>query len=624
VASLQRIPLPFAILLIAGLFGTGTLFAHLSNLGGAARAASDVAELRANALRITIDAERAYLTGSTAELEAGINGVESQADRLGQAAGALDPESAQRMLDDISAEWRHFVTTARERARGEASSGELLLAGDRMESSLDALVSAVTLRTESYVALVSRGAQAALVAGGVVLLLTGGLIARAARRHLTDFDERTQLFREPYVVRSLARRLAAGGDVGVLVVGFDGIERFRAAFGRDSVDTLVARVAAHIGDSIPAGSTIGRGDGDELVVVVDGDADQVIAAAEAIIGALDEPVTLGGIELRLTAVVGAAIGHEHGIEAADRLVLAAERASAAARANDLDFAVFDPLIDATSSREDLVLEAQLSRALERGEFRLFFQPQIALRSGQIIGAEALLRWESPTEGLVAPARFLPVLEASNLMRPVGEWVIRHALAEAATWPVGPEGAPLRIAVNISGRQLSDDRLTGLIADALAGAQVDGSRLEIEITETAALQRPEVAASVVAAVRALGARAAIDDFGTGGSSLERVRALPGDAVKIDRTFVAGLADRPADLAIVRAAVSIARALGRETVAEGVSTRQDADLLRAVGCDAAQGEWIAMPMSGDELRAFLREWRPEQAASSVNLEIAHAAA
>jgi EAL domain-containing protein (putative c-di-GMP-specific phosphodiesterase class I) len=268
----------------------------------------------------------------------------------------------------------------------------------------------------------------------------------------------------------------------------------------------------------------------------------------------------------------------------------------------------------------LGLEVELRRAIDQDEFVLYFQPQISIADGRLIGAEALLRWQSPSRGLVSPGLFVPILEATDLIGPVGEWVIRTAAHEAAAWPRSRSGEAMRVAVNVSGHQLVDGRLVEVVSEALANSPLDPSRLEIEVTETAALSQPEIATRVLRALRSMGVHSALDDFGTGQSSLEHIKSLPGDSIKIDRTFVVDIVDDTTDRSIVEAVVSIARSLGRTTVAEGVETEEQFELLRELGCDIAQGYLIGRPMPPSEFRAFIRQWRGLVAVEELEVAVA----
>ncbi len=236
----------------------------------------------------------------------------------------------------------------------------------------------------------------------------------------------------------------------------------------------------------------------------------------------------------------------------------------------------------------------LHRALKRGELRLFYQPEVALPDGRTLGVEALIRWQHPDRGLLAPAAFLPVAEASGLIVPIGTWVISEACRQLAAWQSAhPALASLGVWVNVSPRQLAQPGLVDVIRRALDRTGLDPTRLGLELTEAAFLDASSVGGTLVA-LKGLGVRLALDDFGTGYSCINYLKALPIDVIKIDRSFVAGLGSDPRDEAIVTAIVGLARAFGLSTIAEGVETPDQLARIWTLGCDRAQGYYLGRPV------------------------------
>jgi EAL domain-containing protein (putative c-di-GMP-specific phosphodiesterase class I) len=245
--------------------------------------------------------------------------------------------------------------------------------------------------------------------------------------------------------------------------------------------------------------------------------------------------------------------------------------------------------------------AQLARAAERQELVLHYQPIVAVGSGALIGAEALLRWAHPDLGLLAPEHFLPLAKTAELMPQIGDWVLREACRQMRDWQADVPGS-FRLAVNVAASQVRADFDTGL-RQMLAEAQLPGDRLEIELTETAAFGDPALFA-LFDALRAVGVRFAADDFGTGYSCLRHLKCCPITTLKIDRSFVAGLADDARDRTIVRTVIQLAHGLGMDVVAEGVETPASLDVLRQAGCDAVQGFLFSAPRTADEFIRFVR--------------------
>ena len=245
-----------------------------------------------------------------------------------------------------------------------------------------------------------------------------------------------------------------------------------------------------------------------------------------------------------------------------------------------------------------LLELDMRQALARREFQVHYQPQINLESNQVIGCEALIRWKHPTRGMVSPIDFIPLAEEIGLIVPIGEWVMRQACRDAATWPPS-----ISIAVNLSPAQFKSERLVEMILSALTASGLRADRLELEITEGVLLRESAVTLRTLHRLRDLGIRVSMDDFGTGYSSLSYLRSFPFDKIKIDRSFVSDLAGKPDGDAIIRAIAGLGRSLGMTTVAEGVETADQMRLIRAEGCTDMQGFLLSKPIPADEILALL---------------------
>ncbi len=255
--------------------------------------------------------------------------------------------------------------------------------------------------------------------------------------------------------------------------------------------------------------------------------------------------------------------------------------------------------------ERLELEADLRHAIEREELRLHYQPLVDLATDRIVGLEALVRWQHPSRGLVAPMSFIPLAEETGLILPLGRWVLETACRQARAWHVEfSQDPPVMISVNLSARQFSQPDLVEQVASVLASTGLPAGSLELEITESVVMDESEAAVAALRSLRGLGVRLVLDDFGTGYSSLSYLKHLPLDTIKIDRSFVAGLAGDDANLPIVQAVISLAHGLGIDVVAEGIETAEQLSWLRDLVCDRGQGYYYARPMPAEQIAPLLR--------------------
>jgi predicted signal transduction protein with EAL and GGDEF domain len=343
--------------------------------------------------------------------------------------------------------------------------------------------------------------------------------------------------------------------------------------------------------------TLGRLGGDEFAVLQSGDATPATARAlaERLLEAVSEPYALAGRSVSVGLSVGIALSPRDGADA-DGLFknadLALYRAKMAGRNT---FRFYEPAMD-EAQQERQALELDLRQALARGEFTLDYQPLLDLASGRISGCEALVRWHHRTRGMIPPGAFIPLAEETKLIVPLGEWVLREACREAATWD-----RPMRVSVNVSAIQFRQAGLVQSVAGALSASGLPAERLELEITETVLINEGE-ALRTLHQLRALGVRIALDDFGTGYSSLSYLRRFPFDKIKIDRSFVKEI-DNPDTAAIVRAMVGLGSRLGIAITAEGIETQAQLDQVRAEGCTEAQGYFISRPGPAREVLAPL---------------------
>ncbi|MCX7814446.1 MAG: EAL domain-containing protein [Tepidimonas ignava] len=450
-----------------------------------------------------------------------------------------------------------------------------------------------------------EGADAAYVFG-VFHDLTAVRRTEALVDYLSLHDEVTDLPNRRLFLRQVGQALEQGGE-GVWVVAAD-IQRFgrlNATLGEFVANQVLRQLGARLRQLREAGTVldVARIDGDEFAWAQRVPAGHALEAAiEGVLLALQQPVHLGTGPLQLNLNAGCAAYPVHG-QAPEALLTQAQQAQRRARVQGRSWAVADlDELDAQHRQRQLAPEQALQSALNNDEFVLVYQPQLDFASGRIQGCEALLRWHSPTLGVVPPAQFIGLLEESGRIVDVGAWVLREAARQAAAWERA--GMPLRVGVNLSARQFMSPRLTADIEAALHASGVTPALLELEITESLTMHDVEHAVALLQRFRALGVSVALDDFGVGHSSLAYVLQFPIDVLKIDRAFVTHVTRGRADRAIVRAIVALAQALGVETIAEGVETQRQCDFLEALGVTQVQGYLIGRPMTAAELEALAR--------------------
>ncbi|MGK5169062.1 putative bifunctional diguanylate cyclase/phosphodiesterase [Geodermatophilus sp. CPCC 205761] len=407
------------------------------------------------------------------------------------------------------------------------------------------------------------------------------------------------------------RRRARGGPSGAVVfIDLDGFKAVNDSLGHQAGDALLITVADRLRSAVRAGDTVARLGGDEFAVLVeqaDDGTDEVGATAARVLDVLGRPMHLAGQRVAISGSVGIAVAHDGAT--AESLVRDADIAMYAAKvAGRGRSVVFDPAMRA-AALERRRLEQELTGALAADQFRLVYQPVVDLADERVVGFEALLRWESPTLGAVAPNDFVPVAEELGLIGDIGAWVLREACRTAAAWRREHAGAAdTTMAVNVSAVQLASADLLDHVRAALAASGLPAEALVLEVTETALVDDPERAAESLVALRELGVRMALDDFGTGYSSLGYLRQFTVDVLKVDRSFVATIADDGEVPAIVRGLIDLGRALDLEVVAEGVETAAQRDLLAAGRCDRAQGYLFARPLEATDAELLLLGQRP----------------
>jgi diguanylate cyclase (GGDEF)-like protein len=400
---------------------------------------------------------------------------------------------------------------------------------------------------------------------------------------------------------SLERAASVGGTVGVVFIDLDRFKFVNDSLGHAVGDSVLIETATRLRSIVRGSDTLARFGGDEFVIVCDtcSDADAVRALAGRVLAAVEAPIEAGDTIVRITASAGVAVngrtddGTDLIRDADAAMYLAKERGRARQE-------LFDAHLRELATRR-LTLESEFRVAMDRGELSVVYQPKLDLRTGAVIGVEALLRWNHPALGNVPPSTFIPIAEETGLIVAVGRFVLERACSQLAAWR--SEGLDLTMAVNLSGRQLAAPELADEISAILDRTGVDPSRLCLELTESLVMADTIGTADTMRALHDLGVQLSIDDFGTGYSSLAYLHRFPIDELKIDRAFVAGILEHPDQETLVRAMVAMGQALRISIVAEGVETPEQAARLRDLGCDTAQGYLFAKPQPPESLRALL---------------------
>jgi EAL domain-containing protein (putative c-di-GMP-specific phosphodiesterase class I) len=358
-------------------------------------------------------------------------------------------------------------------------------------------------------------------------------------------------------------------------------------------------------DCIRKGDTIARLGGDEFTVLLPSvnDVDAPAHVARNLLEALRPPVAIDGHEMFVNASIGITIYPDDG-ETAEDLLRNADLAMYRAKSAGGDAYEFFTEDMTVQTVKRLDMEHKLRYALERNEFSLHYQPRTNIQSGQVCGLEALLHWQQPEFGAIKPVDFIPVLEETGLIIPVGEWVIRTACTYVQRLQAAGLGA-LRVAVNLSSRQFRDKNLVNFIGQCLQDSGLDGRHLELEITESLMIENIDTTIAMLSELHTMGIHISIDDFGTGYSSLAYLKRFPIDTLKIDRAFVRDITTDADDRAIVTAIISMSRSLGYSVTAEGVETKEQLAFLRLQGCDEVQGYFLSPPLSTGDLETWLSE-------------------
>ena len=430
-------------------------------------------------------------------------------------------------------------------------------------------------------------------------------------QHLAHRDSLTQLPNRRLFYDRLTHALnqAKRRDwtTGVMFIDLDRFKLINDTLGHGAGDQLLQQIAARLAECVRADDSVGRLGGDEFAVILSelARAEDARLPAQRIIDAFSSPFKIDGNEVFMTASVGISSCPPDSRDA-DALVSHADAAMYEAKKLGKNNCRFYTSAINERQAKDLLIEKDLRAALLNNEFVLHYQPKADLKTGEITGVEALMRWQRADGRLVPPMQFIPLLEESGLIVAVGKWVLGAACAQIQAWQAAGL-TPVPVAVNLSAKQFYQQDIAAVVKRALSEHQVAPALVELEITETAAMQNAEVTGNTLRSLKALGVRIAIDDFGTGYSSLGYLKRFPIDALKIDRSFITALPDDQDDASIAQAVITLSHALRLKVIAEGVENKAQLDFLAANGCDEMQGYYFSRPLPADQCTQFLREGR-----------------
>jgi diguanylate cyclase (GGDEF)-like protein len=451
------------------------------------------------------------------------------------------------------------------------------------------------------------------------------VLADAIARHSTDETLRHRVLHDSLtglpnrlsfveaLKNALSRSMTSGSPVGILFLDLDHFKLINDSLGHHAGDELLRTVAPRLRSHLRPGDLVARFGGDEFGILIDRLADEkeAVAIADRVAGAFANPYAMGDVDHFVTASIGVAVARPTDREPVSADLLIRDADAAMYRAKERGRArceLFDAEMRARAVHR-LEIERELRGVLDRKELVLHYQPVVSLRTGELSGMEALVRWQHPSRGLLDPVDFVSIAEECGMIEPIGRWVQERACRQALEWhEQRPDERPYDISVNLSARQVAHRDLPAIVAEILDRSGLDPGHLRLEITESVLVEESAIVQATLEALSEIGIGLVLDDFGTGYSSLAYLNRYPFDALKIDRSFVDGLGIEQERTAIVEAIIGMARALSLDVIAEGVESEAQLSELRRLGCDYAQGRLFAPPLPPDAISKQLEEGPP----------------
>ncbi|MGA7073087.1 putative bifunctional diguanylate cyclase/phosphodiesterase [Bradyrhizobium sp.] len=451
--------------------------------------------------------------------------------------------------------------------------------------------------------------------------LVAQLMQKTAHDPLTALPTRSVLLEQ--LEHELARDASDGAQIAVLFVDLDNFKLVNDSLGHGSGDAVLREMANRIVDCIGAEDIASRFGGDEMVILHSRATDHSAEAlGNRILAAFAEPIVISGREVVVSASVGIALC-KPGMKSAERLLREADTALYAAK--DRGRARLEQFNEELHARAEkrMRIESDLRAALRESQLFVEYQPQVRLKDGCVVGVEALVRWRHPEHGIIPPADFIPVAEDCGLIIKIGQQVLRESCRQLAEWSKLMPGRSLAMTVNVSPREITEPNFIAELREVMAATGIDPSALCLEVTESVMMSARQEVIRLLDEIRQFGVFIAIDDFGTEHSSLSRLRDMPAEVLKIDRSFIDGLSSEPGDTAIVSSILSLAYAMGKHTIAEGVEKREQAAMLLRMGCEVAQGYFFSRPVAAEQIVPMLTRalWQPR---SVLALHSAHSTA
>jgi diguanylate cyclase (GGDEF)-like protein len=431
------------------------------------------------------------------------------------------------------------------------------------------------------------------------------LAYQALHDNLTDLPNRVLLQERLSMALEQARRDRS--SVSLLLVDLDRFKEVNDALGHSAGDELLRQVASRLRRAVRASDTVARLGGDEFAIVLPRtNLEGGLQVAEKLRETIDQPTQVAGVTVTVGSSVGVALGLEHGQDV-ETLLRCADVAMYRVKRSGGGCAAYTPEQDQRDP-DRLTLTSELQRAIEEDELVLHYQPKIGLASGGVVGIEALVRWQHPERGLLAPDRFIPLAEEAGLMDGLSRWVLNSALRQCRVWR--SSGIDLPVAINLSSQNLHDTQLPDKIESALATWELEASAMIVEITERELVVQSGQTIGILNRLRRMGVRVAIDDFGAGNAALGYLKTLPIDLLKIDKSFIKDMLASERDAAIVRATIDLAHSLGLTVVAEGVEDSATLEQLSRLGCDIVQGYYLSRPLTPGAFESWLNEQGGEE--------------